>query len=170
MLLYPLPNFLTCFSRTFIITGNSNYGRIPSSCSFPAFVTSFSYVPFINEQDTGCINVEAIVAVNKGSKGVIITPRNLPPSFFYFMFYSFSYTQWLFNFNIIQIFIFKVNPCPAVITAFLLFFSNLSSQAKLLQLLIQTKHLQPKGQKSSILRFCLNYLTFYQEIFLTELL
>ena len=64
MLLYPLPALLTPFPRTFVIKGNVNNGRILPSYPFPDIV-------FTNEEATGCINEEAMIAVNEAVVGAI---------------------------------------------------------------------------------------------------
>ena len=56
MLLYPFSVLLAPFPKTFIIKGNANNGRNPPYCNFPALMTLFSDIPFINEEATGCIN------------------------------------------------------------------------------------------------------------------
>ena len=89
MLFYPFPALLALFSdlvtpltRTFIINGNVNNGRNPASCPFPVKAL----------EATGCINEEAIYAINEPAIGAIIAPRNPRFCFFYFMFFCFSRT------------------------------------------------------------------------------
>ena len=42
-----------------IIKGNTNNGRNPPSCPFPALMTRFPVIAFINNEATGCVNEEA---------------------------------------------------------------------------------------------------------------
>ena len=75
MLLFPLPALLTPFPRIFIIKGNVNNERIFPSCLFPAPLTHFPVIAFINKGATGFINekiTKAVIGANTG-------PRN-PPS------------------------------------------------------------------------------------------
>ena len=74
MLLYPLPALVTP-PRWFINQGNVKTGRIPPSCSFPALMTLFPVIAFINEEATGWINEEVISAVNEAAIGAIIAGR-----------------------------------------------------------------------------------------------
>ena len=55
---------MTPFSKALIIKGNDNNERIPPSRLFPALVTPLAVIALINEEATGCINVEAIGAIN----------------------------------------------------------------------------------------------------------
>ena len=89
MLLYPLPALVTPFPRTFIIKVHANDGRNPSSFHFPALMTTFPVIAFINGEATGCSNEEAVGAINEAAIGAIIRPRN-PPSCF-FLFYVFLF-------------------------------------------------------------------------------
>ena len=75
-----------------IIEGNTNNRRIPPSSPFPALVTLFLDIAFINEEATGCISEEAIDAINEAAIGAIIVPGNLPSCVLYFIFYCFSST------------------------------------------------------------------------------
>ena len=77
MFLYPLLALLTPFPRPFIIQGNYNNGRNPSSCPLPLLA-------FMNDEATGCINEAAI--------GAIIDLRNPPLLFFNLVSYCFSHT------------------------------------------------------------------------------
>ena len=65
MFLYPLPALVTSFPRTFIIKGNVNNGRNPSSCLFPV-------VAFINKEVTSCVNEEATGAINEAAIDTMI--------------------------------------------------------------------------------------------------
>ena len=49
---------------------------------FPALITSFPDIEFINEEATGCIDEEAVGAIYEVAKGAIIGARNLPSYFF----------------------------------------------------------------------------------------
>ena len=49
--------------------GNTNNGIKSPSYFFPALVTPFPVIAFINEEVTGCINEEAIVAINDAATG-----------------------------------------------------------------------------------------------------
>ena len=59
---------------------------------FPAFLTPFPKIPFVNEEATGCINEESIGAIKEAAKVAIKAGRTLPSCFFYFMFLCFSST------------------------------------------------------------------------------
>ena len=83
MLLYHFVALMTSFPRTFIIKGNANNGRNPTSCLFLALMTPFPDIAFINEEVTDCTNEEAI--------DTTLVPRN-PSSCFCFIFYRFSST------------------------------------------------------------------------------
>ena len=76
--------FLTPFLRTFIIKGNANNGRNPPSCSFPAIMTPFLVIAFINEEAMGSIYEEAIGTINEAVLSAIIAGRNPPSRFFLF--------------------------------------------------------------------------------------
>ena len=65
MLLYPFPVLVKPFPRTFIIKSDANNGRNPPSCPFPALMTPLPDIAFIIEEDAGCINEEAIGAINQ---------------------------------------------------------------------------------------------------------
>ena len=82
MLLNPLPALVIPFPRTFIIKGNANNGRNLFSCPFPAFLTPFQDIAFINEEATSCINEEAIGAINDAAIGAIIALQNPSSCFF----------------------------------------------------------------------------------------
>ena len=73
---------MTPFPRTFIIKGNANTERISPSCPFPALVTRFPDITFINEETTGCITEEAKGAITERAKGAITAPKN-PPSYLF---------------------------------------------------------------------------------------
>ena len=60
MLLYPIPALLTPFPRTFIIKGNADEGKNSPSCPFPALMTSFPDIEFLNEETTSCISGKVI--------------------------------------------------------------------------------------------------------------
>ena len=70
---------VTPFPRIFIIKGSANNGIIPPSCPFPALVTPFSDIAFINEETIGCNNEKALGTINEAAISAIIAPRN-PPS------------------------------------------------------------------------------------------
>ena len=69
MLLYPLAALLTPFSRTSIIKGNAKNGRNSPSDHFP--VTAY-----INEEATGSINKETIVAIKEAAIDATKEPTN----------------------------------------------------------------------------------------------
>ena len=56
----------------FIIKGKTNDGRNPPSCPFPALMTPFPVIVFINEEATDCINEEALDVINEAAIGAII--------------------------------------------------------------------------------------------------
>ena len=68
---------MTPFSKTFIIKGYANNGRIPSSCPFHASMTSFPDIAFINEEDTGCINEDVRDAINEPAIAAIIPAHSV---------------------------------------------------------------------------------------------
>ena len=68
MLLYPLSALLNPLPDTLIIKGNANNGRNPPSCPF--LVIAFSI-----KEATGCINKEAISAINEAAIGATIAPK-----------------------------------------------------------------------------------------------
>ena len=45
---------------------------------FPAFLTPFPKIPFVNEEATGCINEEPIGAIKETAKVTIKAGRTLP--------------------------------------------------------------------------------------------
>ena len=55
MLSCPLHALVTPFPRTFVIKGNANNGRNPPFSPFPALMTSFSGIAFINDETIGCM-------------------------------------------------------------------------------------------------------------------
>ena len=57
---------MTHLSRTFIIKGNANDKWNPASCPFPALMTPFPFIIFVNEEAIYCINEEATVATQQG--------------------------------------------------------------------------------------------------------
>ena len=75
---------MACFLRTPIFKENFDTGRNLPSSSFPALMTPFPVIAFINEGTTGFINEKVIDGINKVAKVVIITPRNPPSNFFLF--------------------------------------------------------------------------------------
>ena len=66
----------------FIIKGNANNGRNPPSCLFPALMTPFPAIAFINEEATGCINEELTGCINEATIGATIAQKNRPSCFF----------------------------------------------------------------------------------------
>ena len=74
MLLFPLPALLTPFPRIFIIKGNFNNERIFPSCLFPAPLTPFPVIAFINEGAVGFINEKSIFAINEAATGANTAP------------------------------------------------------------------------------------------------
>ena len=58
MLFYPLPALVTPFPGTFLIKGNDNNGKNPSSWPFSALMTPFPAIAFTSEEATSCINEE----------------------------------------------------------------------------------------------------------------
>ena len=72
MLLYPFPALVNYFRRTFIIKSNTNNEKNPHSCPFPATMTRFPDISFINEEATGYINEEVIGVINEAAIGVIM--------------------------------------------------------------------------------------------------
>ena len=81
-MLDPFPALLTPFPRIFIIKSNANNGRNPPSFLFSNPMTPFPDIAFINDEINGCINEEAIVAIDEAAIGAIIAPRNPPSCFF----------------------------------------------------------------------------------------
>ena len=73
----------------FIIKDNANNEKLPSSCPFPALMTPFPVIEFINEEAAGCINEEVNGVINEAAIDAIIAGRN---PVFYFMFYCFTST------------------------------------------------------------------------------
>ena len=67
---------VTLFSRTFIIKGNADNGKNPLSYSFSILMTPFPVIAFIKNEGTGCINEEALSAINERAIGAIIAGRN----------------------------------------------------------------------------------------------
>ena len=78
-MLYPLPVL------EFYIKGAAKNGRNPLSLTFPALMTPFPVITFINEEVIACINEEVIGAINEAAIGAIIARRN--PRFWYFLFH-----------------------------------------------------------------------------------
>ena len=82
MSLYPLPALLSPFSRTFINKNNTNNRRSPSPCPFPALLTLFPVIAFLDQEATNYVNEEAIDAITEAAMGAIIGPR-IPLSCFF---------------------------------------------------------------------------------------
>ena len=73
---------MTPLPRTFIIKSNANNGTSPTSCLFPALLTLFPVIAFINEETTSYINEKTLGTINEAAIGAMITPRNQPFCFF----------------------------------------------------------------------------------------
>ena len=74
-LICPFSAVVTPFPSPFIIKGNARRKVNEGGNHFSVLLTPFPDIAFIKKEATGCINEEAIDAINEAAIGAIIAPR-----------------------------------------------------------------------------------------------